>query len=81
LDVANGALSYGAASGVVGMLQRGRFGHGFVSAGFGALLGPAQADGGDKAFLRGIGAAVVGGTTSSIAGSSFANGAITAAFA
>jgi RHS repeat-associated protein len=74
------ALSYGAASGVMGMLQGGRFGHGFTSAGFGTLLGPATAEGGDNSFMRGIGAAVLGGTTSAIAGGSFANGAMTAAF-
>lgn len=74
------ALSYGAAGGVMSMLQGGRFGHGFASAGFGTLLGPATADGGDNSFLRGIGAAVLGGTTSAIAGGSFANGAATAAF-
>jgi RHS repeat-associated protein len=75
------ALSYGAAGGVMSMLEGGRFGHGFVSAGFGALLGPAEADGGDNAFVSGLGAAVIGGTTSAIAGGSFANGALTAAFA
>ncbi|WP_257385551.1 RHS repeat-associated core domain-containing protein [Tahibacter caeni] len=74
------ALSYGAAGGVLGTIQGGRFGHGFVSAGFGTLLAPVSADGSDNAFLSGMGAVVVGGTVSSVAGGSFANGALTAAF-
>jgi hypothetical protein len=39
-----------------------------------------NADGPDNAFVGGIGAAVIGGTVSSISGGSFANGAFTAAF-
>jgi RHS repeat-associated protein len=73
------ALSYGVAGGVIGTMQGGRFGHGFASAGFGALLGPMDSDGGDNVAFKGLSAAMVGGTISAIGGGNFANGAITAA--
>lgn len=59
-------------------LQGGKFGHGFISAGVGAIAGGAF---GKAPTNRIIGSAVVGGTLSKITGGKFANGALTAAFA
>ena len=73
-----------AASGVLGgtitVLQGGKFGHGFASAGFTAAAG-----GGIRAGIRTPGgrivaSAIAGGTVSEISGGKFANGAMTAAF-
>ncbi|MBK7729644.1 MAG: DUF4329 domain-containing protein [Gammaproteobacteria bacterium] len=73
-----------AASGVLGgtitVLQGGKFGHGFASAGFTAAAG-----GGIRAGIRTPGgrivaSAIAGGTVSEISGGKFANGAFTAAF-
>ncbi|MBK6585164.1 MAG: hypothetical protein IPG20_20210 [Gammaproteobacteria bacterium] len=73
-----------AASGVLGgtitVLQEGKFGHGFASAGFTAAAG-----GGIRAGIRTPGgrivaSAIAGGTVSEISGGKFANGAMTAAF-
>ena len=88
-DKANGVLSasgraakiaaHAAAGGVSSVLQGGKFGHGFVSAGFGEAMSPAignfESDLGK--FSAGV---VVGGTSSVLAGGKFANGAVTAAF-
>lgn len=68
----------GLAGGVMSDLQGGKFGHGFISAGFGAVAGGAF---GKAPINRIIGSAVVGGTLSKITGGKFANGALTAAFA
>ncbi|MBU2391943.1 MAG: DUF637 domain-containing protein [Gammaproteobacteria bacterium] len=71
--------------GISSVLQGGKFGHGFVSAGFtkainiNNLVGTQQ--GGLWDQVRISAAAVVGGTISKITGGKFANGAITAGFA
>ena len=59
-------------------LQGGKFGHGFISAGVGAVAGGAF---GKAPVNRIIGSAIVGGTISKLTGGKFANGAATAAFA
>ena len=68
----------GLAGGVMADLQGGKFGHGFISAGVGAVAGGVF---GKAPMNRIIGSAVVGGTLSKITGGKFANGALTAAFA
>ena len=64
----------------MGVLQGGKFGHGFVTAGLNESLsgkiGRIGSPGGQIAA-----SAILGGTTSSLVGGKFANGAITAAFA
>ncbi|NQZ65140.1 hypothetical protein [Crocosphaera sp.] len=66
------------ASGVVGgvssVLQGGKFGHGFISAGLGSI------GGGTNPFARIAVSAIVGGTISKLTGGKFANGAKAAAF-
>lgn len=73
--------AHAAAGGVMGVLQGGKFGHGFASAGFGEALSPVtmRLGGGSpgRTFVIGV---VVGGTSSVIAGGKFGNGATTAAF-
>ena len=85
--LAEGGLGHIAAHGVTGgvtsVLQGGKFGHGFISAGLtkalnvNSIIGIAAKDAG----LRVATAALIGGTVSKITGGKFANGAITAAFA
>lgn len=81
---------YGAKMGVIGgitsVLQGGKFGHGFISAGLGAAVGGpigGKIGGaiGSKVAGRVIASAVVGGTVSELTGGKFANGAATGAFA
>ncbi|MCE9793116.1 polymorphic toxin type 44 domain-containing protein [Shewanella indica] len=84
---AEGGLGHIAAHGITGgvtsVLQGGKFGHGFLSAGLtkalniNNIVGTAAKDAG----LRVAMAAVVGGTISKLTGGKFANGAVTAAFA
>jgi hypothetical protein len=62
------------------MVQGGRFGSGFASAGLGSALNPAISAVGDNTYAQTFMAAVVGGTVSEAAGGKFANGAVTAAF-
>ena len=80
--IAAEVLAYGAIGGIANVLQGGRFGHGFVSAGLSAPLGGglAKALGGGPtaAFMSRV---VVGGTISKATGGKFANGAVSAAFA
>ena len=69
------------ASGVISVIQGGKFGHGFASAGLGAIAGGAlKIDNvksvGAKATVR----AIVGGTVSELSGGKFSNGAISGAF-
>lgn len=79
--------AFGSIGGITSVIQGGKFGHGFVSAGLGSAVGGALA--GTKlgtALSRVNGsehlvAAVVGGTASDLTGGKFANGAATAAFA
>ncbi|MDK2594977.1 RHS repeat-associated core domain-containing protein [Pseudoalteromonas obscura] len=66
------------AGGIMSVMQGGKFGHGFVSAGVGAATGRMF---GKAPINRIVGSAIVGGTVSAITGGKFANGAMTAAFA
>jgi RHS repeat-associated protein len=70
--------------GGIALAQGGNFGHGFISAGVGAVgnglmntPGPFQVS---DPVARVIASAIVGGTASELSGGKFANGAITAAF-
>jgi len=64
----------GAVGGVASVLQGGKFGHGFISAGLGSF------GGGTNPFARIAISAVVGGTISKLTGGKFSNGAKAAAF-
>ncbi|MCF6439733.1 hypothetical protein L1077_09850 [Pseudoalteromonas luteoviolacea] len=68
----------GLAGGMMSVMQDGKFGHGFISAGIGSATGGMFGKG---PLNRIIGSAIVGGTVSTITGGKFANGAMTAAFA
>ena len=72
------------AVGALNALQGGKFGHGFVSAGFTEALSPAvgqiPGEGFGPVLARTAVSAAIGGTTSKLAGGSFANGAQTGAF-
>jgi RHS repeat-associated protein len=76
--------SHSAAGGISSVLNGGKFGHGFASAGFAQTLAPTidniMADNPGGFAVRIIAAAVAGGTSSVIAGGKFANGAFTGAF-
>ncbi len=72
--------------GIIADLQGGKFGHGFVSAGFTkSVMGGAGFNYNNKSFGavtgRTLTAALVGGTTSKLSGGKFSNGAVTAAIA
>lgn len=72
--------AHAAAGGVMSVLQGGKFGHGFASAGFGEAVSPLvilSASSPSGEFLIGV---VIGGTASELAGGKFSNGAVTAAF-
>ena len=87
-------LAHGIAGGISSVLNGGKFGHGFVSAGFTqAFSGAIDKIGGRigntfsgsyfttaNRAMRIIASAVVGGTASALTGGKFANGAITGAF-
>jgi RHS repeat-associated protein len=74
---------FGAVGGITSVLQGGKFGHGFVTAGFSAKLGGAIGKaikpiaGAASQF---IGRVVAGGTLSEATGGKFSNGASSAAF-
>ena len=72
------------AGGVISVMQGGKFGHGFVSAGATKAASPWIGSIGDGARAmapaRVATAALVGGTVSAATGGKFANGAVTAAF-
>jgi len=76
--------AHAGAGGTLSVLQGGKFGHGFVSAGFTEALSPAvgQIDGGGFGAIlsRTAVSAAIGGTASKLSGGSFANGAQTGAF-
>jgi len=76
--------AYAGAGGTLSVLQGGKFGHGFVSAGFTEALSPAvgqiEGDGFGSILARTAASAAIGGTASTISGGNFANGASTAAF-
>ena len=68
-------------SGVTSVLQGGKFGHGFASAGLGAIAGGAIKFGKSVALAAKAGVrAVIDGTISKLSGGKFSNGAISAAF-
>lgn len=69
--------------GVLSVMQGGKFGHGFLSAGVAKFANANRVFGtsADAKFARIAFAGAVGGTVSEITGGKFANGAITAAFA
>jgi len=80
--------SHASLGGVMSVVQGGKFGHGFLSAGVNAGVAPAISSigkGNDITFSKGVqratAAAIVGGTVSKVTGGNFANGASTAAFA
>ena len=70
---------HGFAGGLMGVLQGGRFGHGFLS-GFATQAAAGRIDGLKHSHHRVLAAAVLGGTVSAATGGKFANGAITGAF-
>jgi hypothetical protein len=77
--------AHAGAGGTLNVLQGGKFGHGFVSAGFTEALSPAVGQLGDgkdfgTVLARTAASAAIGGTSSKLSGGSFANGAKTAAF-
>ncbi len=69
---------HGAVGGLSNLALGGKFGPGFVAAGFAKFSAPYANLGGPSADT--IAVAVIGGTASSIGGGKFANGAATAAF-
>ncbi len=78
------SVAHGVVGGVRSVASGGKFGPGFLSAGFTQLASPAigriGGDGAGGASARVIAAAVVGGTASKLGGGKFANGAVTGAF-
>ena len=82
-DIGFKALGHGAVGGVMSVLQGGKFGHGFASAGLTKLLNVNNIVGGaaGKAVQRVTLAAIIGGTISRATGGKFANAAVTAALA
>lgn len=72
------ALAHGFTGGVMSVLQGGKFGHGFFSAGLTKLANVNSIFG--TSAGRVFAAAVIGGTISDATGGKFANGAVTAAF-
>ncbi|MDQ7049261.1 MAG: RHS repeat-associated core domain-containing protein [Enterobacterales bacterium] len=80
----NKVLAHGVAGGISSVLNGGKFGHGFASAGMTASLGDSRlftkaAKGWDR-VKNAVKAAIVGGTMSKLTGGKFASGAITGAF-
>ena len=73
-------LSHGVAGGVMSRLQGGKFGSGFLSAGFVELAGPMISKVPGGAAGQVAAAAIIGGTASVLSGGKFANGALTGAF-
>jgi len=79
------AAAHAAAGGTLNVLQGGKFGHGFLSAGVSEALSPAigtaSSGGGAGGVVAGtVASAVVGGTVSELSGGKFGNGAQTGAF-
>jgi uncharacterized protein (TIGR02594 family) len=76
--------AHAVAGGTLTQLQGGKFGHGFIAAGFSQALSPAVGQIGGKGFgavlSRTAVSAAIGGTASKLSGGSFANGAQTGAF-
>jgi hypothetical protein len=74
------ALASGSVGGVMAVVQGGRFGNGFVSAGASAVLAPIPEAASSNSAAQAVVAAVISGTISEATGGKFANGAITGAF-
>lgn len=78
-------IAHGTLGGAVGIMQGGKFGHSFASAGltkaFTTTVDLGTAPGHDARIARTIIAATAGGTISKFSGGKFANGAMTAAMA
>ncbi|PAJ71963.1 hypothetical protein CJF42_23815 [Pseudoalteromonas sp. NBT06-2] len=72
-------MAHGMAGGISSVLNGGKFGHGFASAGVSQAMG-GTIDGISTKVGRIVASAVVGGTVSEITGGKFANGAVTGAF-
>jgi hypothetical protein len=73
--------AHAAAGGTLNMLQGGKFGHGFISAGATKALTPViSAATGTNVPVGAIASAVVGGTVSELSGGKFANGAAMSGF-
>ena len=71
----------GVAGGAISVVQGGKFGHGFASAGFSSAAGGAlRSTNIGNPGVRVFAASIVGGTASVASGGKFANGAMTAAF-
>jgi hypothetical protein len=75
-----GFVANGVVGGLASKAMGGKFGHGFLSAGIGAMAGGAI-NGIKTAVGRVVASAIVGGTVSKLTGGKFANGAFSAAFA
>ena len=78
-------VAHGIAGGVSSVLNGGKFGHGFLSAGFTQAMGNIKglftnAPQGMARISNAVKAAIIGGTASAITGGKFANGAMTGAF-
>ncbi|ALU44689.1 RHS repeat-associated core domain-containing protein [Pseudoalteromonas rubra] len=79
-------IAHGITGGVSSVLNGGKFGHGFLSAGFTQAMGNVKGlfvNGASTIadrFSNAIKAAMIGGTASAISGGKFANGAVTGAF-
>jgi hypothetical protein len=67
------------AGGIMSDLQGGKFGHGFISAGFTKWIGKAWTLNSENVLGNSLKQALVGGTVSTLTGGKFANGAYTAA--
>jgi hypothetical protein len=78
-------VAHGFAGGISSVLNGGKFGHGFLSAGFTQAMGNIKglftnAPQGMARIGNAVKAAIIGGTASAITGGKFANGAMTGAF-
>ncbi|MCK7598028.1 FG-GAP-like repeat-containing protein [Microbulbifer sp. CAU 1566] len=88
-DLAGGGFSpgdmftFGVMGGIAGVLNGGKFGHGFVSASIGAAVGGGlklESGAGWANVSKGIARIAIAGSVSKATGGKFANGAATAAF-
>ncbi|WP_445357512.1 FG-GAP-like repeat-containing protein [Microbulbifer sp. ANSA002] len=80
INLGQAALYAGLVGGTMSVLQGGKFGHGFVSAGLGMAAAPYIGNIGNSTGQFVVGT-IAGGTISRLTGGKFANGAVTAAFA
>ena len=82
IEGAEGLIGHAFTGGVGSVLNGGKFGHGFFSAGFTKALGGqfVKATNATQRMVNAIKAAVIGGTVSKLTGGKFASGAVTGAF-